>query len=182
MSEPSVNELMQVVLECIELQNRASGDWHWGDPLYGSGQVPEVEGVAGLRELAMRQHWIVFRLHHAEEDGLGSRKVQLLAEQLDALTRAIDAHATSLLAETGAPECSVHMGRAMEQLSRLGLEAHHLREEGKKVSHDASHASRDARLPRKAEGVLERLGEVDTRRMVVGRELLDQLFECAGGS
>lgn len=178
MSALQMNDLLGVVLECMELQMRASRDWHWGDPDYEPGVPGSLSGLGGLRELAMRQHWVAFRLHHADEDGLGEAKAGMLAGQGEELVRAMDAHLAALLAAAGFAGCGLSFGESMAELSRLGLAAHHLREEGKDLSHHASHAQEDARAQRAAEAALERVGEVDTRRMVLGRALLDALHAC----
>lgn len=179
MNELNIKILMGTVLDCLELHMRSSKDWHYGDPAYDSDEVPPVEGPGGLRELVMRQHWAQFRLHHMKEEGTGPTRISIMETKLDAVTDAVDAHMAALLGSMGYECPSLDFGSMMRRMSALSLDTYHLREEAEAASHKAAHAPENERLARQAEGLLEKVGELDTLRMVQGREMLDALLDCS---
>ncbi|MBU1247735.1 MAG: hypothetical protein KKB70_03480 [Proteobacteria bacterium] len=175
MSALNIKDLLGTVLDCLELHMRTSAEWHYGDPTYESDEIPEVQGVLGLRELVMRQHWVLFRLHEAREQEKNGFRVERLEEKLGIVTWAIDSHLDVLLNSMGHACSDLGFGAMIGGLSELSLETHHRREEAKIASGNAAHEPGNERLARQAEGLLEKVGELDTLRMVQGREMLDAL-------
>ncbi len=176
MSTLNIKDILGGVLDCLELQVRSSKDWHFGDPVYETDEIPQVEGVNGLRELVMRQHWVIFRIHQEEEERAREYKLASLEAKRKAIIEVIDAHLGELLSSMNISCSDLCFGVAMEAMSGLGLETYHRREQAEAAVHKAAHHPDDAQLARKAERLLEKLGELDTQRIVQGREILDALM------
>ncbi len=178
MSALNIKDILGSVLDCLELQVRSSKDWHFGDPVYESDEIPQVKGIVGLKELVMRQHWVIFRIHQEEEERAREYKLASLESKRKGMIKAIDAHLSELFMSMNLPGPEICFGAKMETLSGLGLETYHWREQAGSASHKAAHNPDDAQLARKAEGLLEKVSELDTRRIVHGREILDALMAC----
>lgn len=179
MSSNITKEMLQTVLECLDLHMRNAEMWHFGDAVYESNDVPEVEGAHGFKELVMRQHWAVFRLHEVLEDGGSGVRAKRIAENRDELTEAIDIHLGTLLGKGGA---CLGIGERMERMSQLSLDAYHARKAAHDKGHEGQNDPRNARLARQVERLIEQCGELDTHRVVLGREMLDLLAGCGADS
>lgn len=180
MSELNIKTLVNTVLDCMELQMRSSKDWHLGDPAYENDDIPAVEGHMGLRELVMRQHWTWFRLYHLREEGGSPTRVEILETKMERVTNAVNAHMVALLGDLGHDGRELEFGPMMAKMSELTLQAHHRKEEADDASHEAAHHPDDMGVVRRAEDLLERVGEMNTLRIVQGREMIDAILSCSG--
>lgn len=180
MSELNSKTLLETVMDCLELHMRTSKDWHYGDPAYESDDVSGLVGLGGLRELIMRQHWMIFRLEHLKEEGGSPTRIEMLEGKMAGMTEAVNAHMLSLLEDMGQACPDLDFGTMMGRMSELSLATYHLREEAKIASGEAAHEPGNVRLARDAECLMEKVGELDTLRMVQGREMLDAIWRAAG--
>lgn len=180
MSELNIKTLLGAIMDCLELHMRSSKDWHYGDPAYENDSIPEVKGLGGLRELVMRQHWTLFRLHHMKEEGTSPTRVEILEGKMSAVTEAVNEHMVTLLGELGHDCPDIQFGPMMAKMSALSLDTYHHTEEAKTASGEAAHESENVKLGREAECLMEKVGELNTLRMVQGREMLDSILACAG--
>ncbi len=170
--------LLGTLLECIELQVRACRDWHYGDPDYDSDTIPKVKGLAGLRELIMRQHWVSFRLRQEQNEGSSALRVERLRDKVAEHTLAVNKFMLNLLKSLGNEGPMIDFGELLLRMSLMNCDAYALKEEAKIASTAAAHAPDDFTLARTAEDLLEKVGALDTVRAVHGRKIIDSAVLC----
>lgn len=156
MADMTIDDIHEALTDCIDHQMRSVTDWHFGEPVYDNpDECPEVEGVAGLRELSARLHWTNFRMWHLEDRArrrdLPERVIaeckyayDKLNSVRNALTEAIDACLLEML-QPLLPESAENryntetIGCALGRLSVLALRLFHMQEQARRKDAGEEH-------------------------------------------
>lgn len=188
MAEITFDDIRGAVQDCIDHQVRSVTDWHFGEPVYDDPDAcPELEGIAGLRELCARLHWTNFRMWHLEDRARRrdvSEKViaeckyayDRLNQTRNALTEAVDICLVEMMepllpADAEDRRNTETFGYALGRLSVLALRLFHMKEQAGRREAGKEHVETCTGL----------CGAVQAQHEALVRSMLELLEDYAEG-
>ncbi|WP_147821884.1 DUF4254 domain-containing protein [Salidesulfovibrio onnuriiensis] len=188
MAEITIDDIKETLADCVNHQVRSVTDWHFGEPVYENpDECPALEGIAGLRELSARLHWVNFRMWHLE-DRARRRDVpeKVIAEckyaydklntVRNGLAEAIDVcllgMVCPLLPESAEDRYNTEtVGCVLDRLSVMALRVFHMREQARRKDAGEDHTNTCSDL----------CEEVQARHDRLVRSLMELIDEYAEG-